>query len=84
MNRNSKGQFGTDELFRFGAGVAAKEGSPSSLEAWFLDEKAENAGEFERLIVEAVRDQALWRRNFYPSDPTQITESSKRSSSACP
>jgi predicted small metal-binding protein len=35
--------------------------------------KAENADELERLIVEAIRDQAFWRRNFYPSDPTHIS-----------
>jgi glutamate/tyrosine decarboxylase-like PLP-dependent enzyme len=79
MNRNTKGQFGNDELFRFGAGLQLKEGSPSCLEAWFLGEKAENADEFERLIVEAIRDQAFWRRNFHPSDPTHITETIKRS-----
>jgi glutamate/tyrosine decarboxylase-like PLP-dependent enzyme len=73
------GQSGIDKLFRFGAGLPLKEGSPGSLEAWFLGEKAENADEFERLIVEAIRDQAFWRRNFYPSDPSHITESIKRS-----
>jgi len=51
------GQSGIDKLFRFGAGLQLKEGSPGSLEAWFLGEKAENADEFERLIVEAIRDR---------------------------
>ena len=73
------GQSGIDELFRFSSGLQVQGGSPSSLEAWFLGQKAENADEFERLIVEAIRDQAFWRRNFYPSDPTHITENLKRS-----
>jgi glutamate/tyrosine decarboxylase-like PLP-dependent enzyme len=50
-----------------------------ALEAWFLGPKAENAEAFERLIVEAIRDQAFWRRNFHPGDPTHITEEIKRS-----
>lgn len=54
-----------------------EEGS-NSLEAWFLGSKAENAEQFERLIVEAVRDQAFWRRNFHPDDPSRITEQIKQ------
>ena len=50
-----------------------------ALEAWFLGPKAENADELERFIVEAIRDQAFWRRNFHPSDPTHITGEMKRS-----
>jgi glutamate/tyrosine decarboxylase-like PLP-dependent enzyme len=50
-----------------------------ALEAWFLGTKAENADELERFIVEAIRDQVFWRRNFHPSDPTHITEEMKRS-----
>ncbi len=50
-----------------------------AVEAWFLGPKAENADELERLLVEAVRDQAFWRRNFHPGDPTHITEEMKRS-----
>ncbi|WP_143594068.1 pyridoxal-dependent decarboxylase [Synechococcus sp. BO 8801] len=50
-----------------------------ALEAWFLGPKAENAEELERLVVEAIRDQAFWRRNYFPGDPTHITESLKRS-----
>lgn len=49
------------------------------VEAWFLGPKAENADEFERLVIEAVRDQAYWRRNYHPSDPTHITDEIKRS-----
>ncbi|MGB6922315.1 MAG: pyridoxal-dependent decarboxylase [Methyloceanibacter sp.] len=79
MNNNNMGQFGIGELFRLGADLQQNGGSPSSPEAWFLGEKAENADEFERLIVEAVRDQAYWRRNFYPGDPPHITENIKRS-----
>lgn len=48
------------------------------LEAWFLGPKAENADEFERLVVEAIRDHAYWRRNYHPEDPTHITETVKR------
>ena len=36
MNRSSKGRFGPDEPFRFGAGLQLKGGSP------------ENAGEFKQ------------------------------------
>jgi glutamate/tyrosine decarboxylase-like PLP-dependent enzyme len=50
-----------------------------ALEAWFLGPKAENADELEHFIVEAIRDQAFWRRNFHPSDPTHITGEMKRS-----
>lgn len=50
-----------------------------ALEAWFLGPKAENADLFEKLITDAIRDQAHWRRNFHPDDPTHITEEIKRS-----
>jgi glutamate/tyrosine decarboxylase-like PLP-dependent enzyme len=50
-----------------------------AVEAWFLGPKAENVDEFERLLLEAVRDHAFWRRNFHPGDPTHITEQIKRS-----
>lgn len=50
-----------------------------SLEAWFLGPKAENADVLEALIVDAIRDQAHWRRNYHPGDPTHITEAIKRS-----
>ncbi|WP_200953444.1 pyridoxal-dependent decarboxylase [Ensifer sp. Root558] len=50
-----------------------------ALEAWFLGPKAENAELFEKLIADAIRDQAHWRRNFHPDDPTHITEEIKRS-----
>lgn len=49
-----------------------------AVEAWFLGPKGENADELERLVVEAVRDQAFWRRNYFPGDPTHITEEMKR------
>jgi hypothetical protein len=45
-----------------------------ALEAWFLGPKAENADVFERLVIEAIRDHAFWRRNFHPADPTHIPE----------
>ena len=78
-NSSNIGRSGIDEQVRFGSGLQLQEGRPSSVEAWFLGQKAENADELERLIVEAIRDQAFWRRNFYPSDPTHITETIKRS-----
>lgn len=77
MNNKNMGQSGIDEPFD--AGLQLQRGSPGPLAAWFLGEKGENADELERLIVEAIRDQAFWRRNFYPGDPTRITESIKRS-----
>jgi glutamate/tyrosine decarboxylase-like PLP-dependent enzyme len=49
-----------------------------AVEAWFLGPKAENADELERLVVEAVRDQVFWRRNYHPNDPTHITEAVKQ------
>jgi glutamate/tyrosine decarboxylase-like PLP-dependent enzyme len=68
------------------ARLAASPDAPSldtagsrAVEAWFLGPKAENAEELERLVVEAVRDQAFWRRNYFPADPTHITEEVKRS-----
>lgn len=49
------------------------------LEAWFLGPKGENGDEFERLVIEAVRDQVYWRRNYHPADPNHITDEIKRS-----
>jgi hypothetical protein len=49
-----------------------------ALEAWFLGPKAENADVLERLVVEAIRDHAFWRRNFHPADPTHIPGAVKR------
>lgn len=50
-----------------------------SLEAWFMGPKGENAGVLETLIVEAIRDQAEWRKNYHPEDPEHITEEIKQS-----
>lgn len=50
-----------------------------ALEAWFLGPKGENADLLERLVAEAVRDQAFWRRNYHPGDPSHITEEIRRS-----
>ena len=50
-----------------------------SVEAWFLGPKGENSDVLEKLIVEAIRDQTYWRRNYHPGDPTHITEEIKRS-----
>ncbi|WP_437986198.1 pyridoxal-dependent decarboxylase [Sorangium sp. So ce117] len=66
------------QYFQFGDGPFLKGAGTRSPEAWFLGPKAENADEFERLIVEAIRDHSFWRRNFHPQDPTHITEQSKR------
>ncbi|TAG60813.1 MAG: decarboxylase, partial [Oscillatoriales cyanobacterium] len=41
--------------------------------------KGENAGVLETLIVEAIRDQADWRKNYHPKDPEHITEEIKQS-----
>ncbi|WP_437815666.1 pyridoxal-dependent decarboxylase [Sorangium sp. So ce1078] len=69
------------QYFQFGDGPFLKGAGTRSPEAWFLGPKAENADEFERLIVEAIRDHSFWRRNFHPQDPTHITEQSKRNPS---
>lgn len=50
-----------------------------AIEAWFLGPKGENVDVLECLVVEAIRDQAFWRRNYHPSDPTHITEEMRRS-----
>lgn len=47
--------------------------------AWFLGPRAENADLMERLMVEAVRDHAFWRRNYHPEDGVAIREETKRS-----
>jgi hypothetical protein len=49
--------------------------------AAFLGPKAENATEFEHLLVEVLRDHAFWRRNIHPSDPRLIEEADKQSDS---
>lgn len=65
------------EEFRSFATLAGK--GSRAVEAWFLGPRGENADLFERLVVEAVRDQVYWRRNFHPEDPAHITEAIKRS-----
>jgi glutamate/tyrosine decarboxylase-like PLP-dependent enzyme len=54
------------------------EAGTRAVEAWFLGPRGENVDVLEQLIVEAIRDQAFWRRNFHPSDPSHITEAIKR------
>jgi glutamate/tyrosine decarboxylase-like PLP-dependent enzyme len=54
-------------------------GGSRALEAWFLGPRAENADLLERLVVQAVRDQAYWRRNYHPEDPVHVTAAVKRS-----
>ncbi|HVE76251.1 MAG TPA: pyridoxal-dependent decarboxylase [Actinomycetota bacterium] len=53
--------------------------TPGAVESWFLGPKAENAEEFEKLVVEAIRDHVFWRRNFHPDDPSHINEETKNS-----
>lgn len=48
------------------------------VEAWFLGTKAENTDLFLRLVGEVIRDQASWRRNFHPEDPSHITHTIKQ------
>jgi glutamate/tyrosine decarboxylase-like PLP-dependent enzyme len=50
-----------------------------AVEAWFLGPKAENADQFEALLLEAFRDHVFWRRNFHPGDPVHIKEEVRRS-----
>lgn len=50
-----------------------------SLEAWFLGPRGENGDLLERLVMDAVRDQVYWRRNFHPEDPVHISEEIKLS-----
>ena len=50
-----------------------------SLRSWFLGPQAENAALLERLVTEALRDHAFWRRNFHPEDGPTIREADKRS-----
>jgi len=47
--------------------------------AWFLGPRAENADLMERLVVEALRDHAFWRRGFHPEDGVVIPERTRRS-----
>jgi glutamate/tyrosine decarboxylase-like PLP-dependent enzyme len=47
--------------------------------AAFLGPKAENAAEFEHLMLEVLRDHAFWRRNIHPSDPRLIGEADRQS-----
>jgi glutamate/tyrosine decarboxylase-like PLP-dependent enzyme len=48
------------------------------VEAWFLGTKAENTDLFLRLVGEVIGDQASWRRNFHPEDPSHITHTIKQ------
>lgn len=47
--------------------------------AWFLGPRAENADLMERLVVEALRDHAFWRRGFHPEEGVVIPERARRS-----
>ena len=78
MSNDRFSQQDLQQLFPFGDILDLEASGTRSLEAWFLGQKAENMNEFEGLILEAIRDQAFWRRNFFPGDPTQINEQVKR------
>jgi hypothetical protein len=54
-------------------------GGSRAVEAWFLGPKGENAEQFERMVVEALRDHVFWRRNYHPGDASHISEAIKRS-----
>lgn len=69
---------GLNKFFKFGEVPNLDGLGTRSVEAWFLGTKAENVDEMERLVVEAIRDHAFWRRNFHPGDPTHVTEQIKR------
>lgn len=45
---------------------------------WFLGPKAENADDFERLLLLILRDYVHWRRNYFPADPILLNESRRR------
>ncbi len=62
---------------RFVAPIGQTEGS-RAVEAWFLGPKGENGDMLERFVVDAIRDQVHWRRNFHPDDPVQISERVRR------
>src|ERR1051325_9717507 len=46
--------------------------------SWFLGPKAENAEDFERLLLLIFRDYIHWRRNYFPSDSLLLNESMRR------
>jgi len=52
--------------------------APVDLGAVFPGPKGENADVFERLLLEAFRDQVFWRRNFHPEDGFLVQERDKR------
>jgi glutamate/tyrosine decarboxylase-like PLP-dependent enzyme len=51
---------------------------PTSVNAWFLGPKAENAGLVEDMILHILRDYCHWRRNYYPADEILITQRMRR------
>jgi len=71
--------FKSDEVPTLSSGATSGTEPNGRPEAWFLGPKAENLQIFERLVIDALRDQAYWRRNFHPGDPIHITEEVKRS-----
>lgn len=77
-NGSSKENCEISNFFEFGEVAHPESLGSRSFDAWFLGSKAENADEFESLIVEAIRDHALWRRNFHPDDSINVTKQTKQ------
>jgi glutamate/tyrosine decarboxylase-like PLP-dependent enzyme len=50
----------------------------SSLGAWFLGPKAENAEQFARMIQHIFDDYTFWRRNYFPDDGILLTAKQRR------
>lgn len=77
MSHSFHQQLDPDARSAFQDFAAFKGKGSRSLEAWFLGPRGENAELLERLVVDAVRDQVYWRRNFHPEDPVHITDKVK-------
>jgi hypothetical protein len=65
-------------LMGYGEGLSQMDDKEAELYSWFLGPKAENADVLERLVLDAIRDCAYWRRNFQPQDEILITEKIKK------
>lgn len=67
-------------LARLAEEIAPLNKAPPSrrVEAWFLGTKGENADVLEALILDALRDHVFWRRNYFPADPTHVSEAMRR------
>ena len=49
----------------------------SRTKAWMLGPKAENAADFEDMLLDAFRDYCYWRRNFHPEDEPWVQTSER-------